>query len=46
MKIGTLVVAAALSLSGSAFAQDVKVDFDKDANFSALKTFTVKLGTS
>jgi len=46
MKIQALVVAAALSLSGSAFAQDVKVDFDKDANFGALKTFTVKLGTS
>jgi hypothetical protein len=46
MKIHALVVAAALSLSGSAFAQDVKVDFDKDANFGALKTFTVKIGTS
>jgi hypothetical protein len=46
MKIGTLVVAAALSLTGSAFAQDVKVDFDKDANFGALKTFSIKLGTS
>jgi hypothetical protein len=46
MKLGTLVVAAALSLSGSAFAQDVKVDFDKDANFGALKTFSIKLGTS
>ena len=46
MKIRTLVVAAALSVSSSAFAQDVKVDFDKDANFGALKTFTVKLGTS
>ena len=45
MKIHALVVAAALSLSGSAFAQDVKVDFDKDANFSALKTFTIKIGT-
>jgi hypothetical protein len=40
-------IAAALSLLGaSAFAQDVKVDFDKDANFAALKTFTVKIGTS
>jgi hypothetical protein len=46
MKIHALVVAAALSLSGSAFAQDVKVDFDKDANFGALKTFSVKIGTS
>ena len=46
MKIRALVVAAALSMSGYAFAQDVKVDFDKDANFGALKTFTIKLGTS
>jgi hypothetical protein len=46
MKIQALVVAAALSLSASAFAQDVKVDYDKDANFAALKTFTVKIGTS
>ena len=29
-----------------AFAQDVKTDFDKDANFSAIKTFSVKIGTS
>ena len=45
MKIHALVVAAALSLSGSAFAQDVKVDFDKAADFAALKTFTIKIGT-
>jgi len=45
MKIQALVVAAALSLSGSAFAQDVKVDFDKAADFGALKTFTIKIGT-
>src|SRR6185295_11468361 len=42
-----LIMAAALALvSASAFAQDVKVDFDKDANFSAIKTFAVKIGTS
>ena len=29
-----------------AFAQDVKTDFDKDANFAAIKTFAVKVGTS
>ena len=45
MKLRTLVVAAALSLPGLASAQDVKVDFDKDANFSAMKTFAIKLGT-
>ena len=40
-------LAAALSLLGAAaFAQDVKTDFDKDADFSALKTFAVKIGTS
>ena len=31
---------------GTAFAQDVKVDFDKDANFAAIKTFSAKIGTS
>jgi hypothetical protein len=45
MKIHALVVAAARSLSGSAFAQDVKVDFDKAADFAALKTFSIKIGT-
>jgi hypothetical protein len=40
-------VAAALSLlSATAFAQDVKIDFDKDANFAVIKTFSVKIGTS
>jgi len=40
-------IAAALSLfSAAAFAQDVKVDFDKDANFGAIKTFATKIGTS
>ena len=43
-----LAMAAVVVLiaGGVASAQDVKVDFDKDANFGALKTFTVKLGTS
>ena len=41
------VIAAALSfIGGAVFAQDVKVDFDKSADFTALKTFSVKLGTS
>ena len=40
-------IAAALSLMGAAaFAQDVKTDFDKSANFGAIKTFAVKIGTS
>jgi len=39
-------VAAALTLlSVPAFAQDVKTDFDKDANFGAIKTFDAKIGT-
>ena len=47
MKMRAIVMAAAISCAGgAAFAQDVKVDFDKDANFSALKTFAVKVGTS
>ena len=40
-------IAAALSfVSAAAFAQDVKTDFDKNANFGAIKTFAVKIGTS
>jgi hypothetical protein len=47
MQIRTLAVAAALSLVGAgAFAQDVKVDFDKAADFGKYKTFAIKLGTS
>jgi hypothetical protein len=41
------VVAVALVFMGAAaFAQDVKTDFDKNANFAAIKTFAVKIGTS
>jgi hypothetical protein len=41
------VFAAALVFAGTAaFAQDVKTDFDKDANFGGIKTFAVKIGTS
>ena len=47
MRMRTIAVTAVMSLlSLSAFAQDVKVDFDKAADFSALKTFSTKLGTS
>ena len=42
-----LAIAAALVFVGAtAFAQDVKTDYDKSANFGAIKTFTVKIGTS
>ena len=37
---------AALAVANGAWAQDVKVDFDKAANFLAIKTFSIKLGTS
>ena len=47
MKMRTLAVAATLCVVGAtAFAQDVKVDFDKDANFGAIKTFAARIGTS
>jgi hypothetical protein len=47
MRMQTIAVAATFTLIGSmAFAQDVKVDFDKDANFGTIKTFAVKIGTS
>ena len=40
-------LAAALSFVGATvFAQDVKTDFDKSADFSKYKTFAVKIGTS
>lgn len=40
-----MVVMAAL-VGTAAFGQDVKVDFDKAADFSKIKTFQVKIGTS
>jgi hypothetical protein len=43
----TIVVAGAVVVAASsvASAQDVTRDFDKDANFSAIKTFNAKIGT-
>lgn len=39
-------IAATMGLfSAAAFAQDVKTDFDKDADFASIKTFAVKIGT-
>jgi len=40
------IATALVFVGAAAFAQDVKTDFDKDANFAAIKTFAVKLGTS
>ncbi len=46
MRMRTIAVTAVMSLVGlTASAQDVKVDFDKSADFSTLKTFSAKLGT-
>jgi hypothetical protein len=43
----TLVLAGgALAFASGAWAQDVKVDYDHAANFGAIKTFSIKLGTS
>ena len=48
MKFGkTMAVAGvALALAGGAWAQDVKTDYDKAANFGGIKTFSLKLGTT
>jgi len=46
-RMNTMMLAGlALAVAGGAWAQDVKVDYDKAANFGAIKTFSVKLGTS
>ena len=37
---------ALVFVSPAAFTQDVKTDFDKNANFGAIKTFAVRIGTS
>ena len=42
----TVLAGFALAVAGAAWAQDVKVDFDKAANFGAIKTFSIKLGTT
>lgn len=42
-----VALAATLVFAGTAaFAQDVKTDYDHNANFAAIKTFAVKIGTS
>jgi hypothetical protein len=46
MKMRVLTAVAALHLAGAmAFAQDVKTDYDHDANFAAIKTFQAKIAT-
>ena len=45
--VKTMAVAGfALAAAGGAWAQDVKVDYDKAANFGAIKTFSLKLANS
>jgi hypothetical protein len=41
-----IVAVAAAMAASAAWAQDIKVDYDKAANFGAIKTFSVKIGTS
>jgi hypothetical protein len=41
-----IVAMAAAMAAAAAWAQDVKVDYDKAADFAAIKTFSVKIGTS
>jgi hypothetical protein len=46
-RLSTVVLAgAALAFASGAAAQDVKVDYDHAANFAAIKTFSLKIGTS
>jgi len=46
MRAFALVAALSLLGAGALSAQDVKVDYDKSADFSKYKTFNVQLGTS
>jgi hypothetical protein len=41
-----MLAGVALAVAGGAWAQDVKVDYDKAANFGAIKTFSIKLATA
>jgi hypothetical protein len=41
-----LLAGVVLAVAGGLYAQDVKVDYDKDADFSSIKTFSLKIGTS
>ena len=42
----TLAAAVLLALAGTASAQKVNIDFDKDFDFSKIKTFHAKIATS
>lgn len=46
MVTGLLFGVTLLLFCGSVFAQDVKIDFDNKFDFTALKTFSIKIGTS
>ena len=46
-RLNTMVITGvALAVASGAFAQDVQTDYDKAANFGAIKTFSIKLGTT
>jgi hypothetical protein len=46
MRLRTLAAVALMSVvGGAAYAQDVKVDYDKDADFSHIKTFSIDIAT-
>jgi hypothetical protein len=46
MRLRTLAAVALMTVAGgAAFAQDVKVDFDKDADFTHIKTFSIDIAT-
>lgn len=42
----TVLTASILMLPAFAAAQDVKIDFDKAFNFQAVKTYSIKIGTT
>jgi hypothetical protein len=41
-----MLTGVALAVAGGVWAQDVKIDYDRAANFGAIKTFSIKLGTA
>jgi len=45
-RLAFVALALALGLAARLSAQDVKVDWDKDADFGKIKTFSIKIGTT
>ena len=46
MRMKAFVAIVTLGFAAGALAQDVATDYDKAANFGALKTYALKLGTT